>query len=224
MPTRPAFGIDEWYHCYNRGVDKRLVYQDSADYERFLLALFTSGGEKPVQTSNLKNKRLADVILDSSFDRGNAIVEIGAYCLMPNHFHLVLKEIDKGGIARFMQKLCTGYTMYFNTKYERTGALFAGTFKSKIVDDDLYLKRLVAYVHLNPAKLFDSAWKNGDGNVSQIKNELIRYRYSSLPDFLKLQRLEKHLLGMTVFELYEELPSLEEMITDAHEYYQEYRG
>jgi putative transposase len=85
-----------------------------------------------------------------SLERGDQLVRIGAYCLMPNHFHLLLTEQEEAGISSFMQKLSTGYTMYFNKRNERTGVLFQGKYKSKHADEDRYLKYLISYIHLNP--------------------------------------------------------------------------
>lgn len=221
MPTRNPFSIDEWYHCYNRGVDRRKTFEDIHDYERFSLGLFVGNSDMPVHISNLKSPRLRDVFKDESFERGEPLVEIGAYCLMPNHFHLLIREIMEGGIAKFMQKLCTGYTMYFNTKHERTGALFAGTFKSRHVPNDQYIKHLVSYIHLNPAKLFDPKWKMRKGNIKAIKQNLKEYSYSSLPDFLGTKRPEQSILGTSLFTLYETIPTLSEIVEDANAYYQE---
>lgn len=221
MANRDPFAIDEWYHCYNRGVDKRKIFGDTRDYERFLLGMFVGNGEIPVHISNLKNPQLREVLKDDSFDRGDPLVEIGAYCLMPNHFHLLIKETTEGGVARFMQKLCTGYTMYFNTKHERTGALLAGTFKSKHVSNDRYLKHLVSYIHLNPAELFDPEWEIGQGNSRMIKKNLENYRYSSLPDFFGQNRLESSIIGKSLFDLYEILPTLSEIVEEALAYHQE---
>ena len=218
MPTRSPFSIGEWYHCYNRGVDKRRIFESARDYERFLLTLFVANGDKPVHVSNLKESRLPQVLADKSIDRGNLIVDVGAYCLMPNHFHLVLQEITEGGIARFMQKLCTGYTMYFNTKRELAGALFAGSFKSKHVPDDRYLKHLIAYVHLNSAELFEPAWKKGRGNLKKIKGEIMKYPYSSLQEFLHYQS-ENKITGKELCSLYENGPSFSETVADAQAYY-----
>lgn len=221
MANRSPFEIGEWYHCYNRGVDKRCTFESSRDYERFQLGLYVGNSEIPVHLSNLKNSSLHSVLSDDAFDRGEPIVEVGAYSLMPNHFHFVLREITEGGIAHFMQKLCTGYTMYFNKKRERVGALFASTFKSKHAPDDRYLKHLVAYIHLNPAELFDSRWKNGEGNVKRIEQALKNYPYSSLPDLLGIQRPERKLLGDTLATLYETMPTLSEVVDNAHAYHQE---
>ncbi|MDO8624094.1 MAG: hypothetical protein Q7R54_01945 [bacterium] len=222
MPTRSPFGVGEWYHCYNRGVDKRRIFETISDYDRFLLSLYAGNSTTPIHVSNFSDRRLSSVLADDSIERDEPLVEIGAYCCMPNHFHLALKEIREGGIALFMQKVCTGYTMYFNKKNERTGALLAGTFKARHVKDDRYLKHLIAYIHLNPVELFETRWKDGKGNINKIKRELLRYRYSSLLDFVSNKdRLERHILGDSIFSLYETLPSLSETVADAKTYYEE---
>ena len=82
-------------------------------------------------------------------DRGETLVDIGIYCLVPNHFHLLIKEKTENGISEFVKKVATGYSMYFNKKYERTGSLFEGPFKAKRIDTDEYLKYIFSYIHLN---------------------------------------------------------------------------
>lgn len=220
MANREPFGVGEWYHCYNRGVDKRRVFSGRADYERLLLLIFIANASIPAHTFHLKNKKLSAILSDKSFQRGTPLVEIGAYSLMPNHFHFVLKEVREGGIALFMQKVFTGYTMYFNKKNERTGALFAGTFKSKHIADDNYLKRLVPYVHLNCVKLFDPRWKSGRGSSAAIEKRLKEYPYSSLPDFMGVERPERALLGNSIFELFDSPPNAREMLDEAKGYYE----
>lgn len=222
MAMRSPFGVDEWYHCYNRGVDKRIVFEDAGDYNRFLLLLYMGNSSTPLHLSNLKNRNIRAVLEDPSIERGESMVEIGAYSLMPNHFHLLLKEILEGGIAVFMQRIFTAYTMFFNKKYGRTGALFAGPFKSRHVADDRYLKQVVPYLHLNAAELFDLKWKDGRGNLEKIKKQLVKYPYSSLPDFLGHARPERKILGNSIFELFEKIPTLEEMVGDATDYYAEH--
>ncbi len=221
MAYRKPIALGEWYHCYNRGVDKRATFKDDADYDRLLLLLYLCNGSVPIHISNLKESNLQKILLDPSIDRGEQIVEIGSYALMPNHLHIVLKEITEGGITAFMQRVSTGFTMFFNKKYERTGPLFTGPFKSKHAHDDLYIKHLVAYVHLNPAKLFDPRWKEGAANPSTIKERLLEYQYSSLSDFLCKDRPERKILGDSIFELFDSTQTLDEIIADANAYYAE---
>jgi putative transposase len=222
MTMRSPFGIGEWYHCYNRGVDKRTVFEDAGDYNRFLILLYLGNGSVPLHLANLKNHNIRAVIENASIERGEQLVEIGAYALMPNHFHLALKEIIEGGITMFMQRIFTAFTMYFNKKYDRTGALFAGPFKSRYVGDDRYLKHLISYQHLNAAELFEPRWKEGIGNLKKIEKQLVEYPYSSLHDFLGQKRSERKILGDSIFELYDSIPTLAEIIEEARAYYVEY--
>ena len=139
-----------------------------------------------------QGRTLAEVV---KIKRGKELVNIGAYCLMPNHFHLLLQEKEDGGISRFMQKLLTGYTMYFNKRQDRTGALFQGKFQSRHVDEDNYLKYLVAYIHLNPVKLIDTKWKeNGISNRERAEKYLEEYSYSTYPEYTGKDRVEKAII------------------------------
>lgn len=220
MATRPPLAIGEWYHCYNRGVDKRRVFNSRADYERFLTLLYICNSENILRLSDQYDSSFEGILNSISLERGTALVDIGAYSLMPNHFHLLIKETREGGIALFMQKLSTGYTMYFNKKYERAGALFAGSFKSKHVPDDRYFKQVIAYVLLNPVELFEPRWKEGKGDVERVKSKLMQYEYSSLPDFIGEKRLQAKIVT-ELSEYYEHQPSLHTLVDQAHSYYQE---
>jgi putative transposase len=107
---------------------------------------------------------------------------------MPNHFHILCRETEEGGTATFMQKLCTGYSMYFNRKAERSGALFEGKFKSRHVDSDEYLRYLYAYIYLNPVKLVEgeSKWKErGITDLKKVTTFLSAYDNSSMPKTLR---------------------------------------
>jgi REP element-mobilizing transposase RayT len=136
----------EFYHVFNRGVDKRLLFNDDADRRRFLKLLYVSNSVTPINVRNILRNNSDPY----TFEREGTLVHIGAYCLMPNHFHLLLTPCVEHGVTLFMQKLGTGYSMYFNKRYNRTGTLFEGPFKSSWADSDVYLKYLYAYIHLNP--------------------------------------------------------------------------
>src|SRR3989344_2009952 len=120
-----AFAPGEFYHIYNRGTDKRNIFTSRADRDRFLALLYLANQDEPVDLK-LQGSTLLEIVERS----GMPLVEIAAYCLMPNHFHLLVRELEEGGISKFMQKLTTGYTMFFNKKYERSGSLFQGRFKA----------------------------------------------------------------------------------------------
>ncbi|MEX0917512.1 MAG: transposase [Candidatus Paceibacterota bacterium] len=221
MGRRTSFAVGEWYHCYNRGTEKRKIFSSRADYLRFWLLMYISNGTRPVHLSNLKEKSFESIGHKDPIDRGKPLVEVGAYCLMPNHIHFVVKEICEGGIARYMQKIFTGYTMYFNKKNERTGGLFESTYKAKHVGADRYLKHLVSYVHLNPAELFDSRWKDGHADKKTIETQLMQYPYSSVHEFMGAKRPEGVLVADTIFEMYESIPPFAEIIAEAQGYYEE---
>ena len=147
-----------YYHIYNRGIEKRKIFVKNHDYNKFI-----------------------QQIKHFNWNKSNSpLVEIVAYCLMPNHFHFIITPKVENGISLFMQKLGTGYTMYFNRKYERTGVLFQGPFKSIMVKDEGYLLHLTRYIHLNPVELIEPNWKEeGIKDWEKVNRFLERYRWSS---------------------------------------------
>lgn len=200
MPERKhRFTFGEYYHIYNRGNSKQTIFLDVNDHVRFQRMLFLANGSVSVRVNDVRDNKVAFY----SFDRGDALVAIGAYCLMPNHFHILLTPLVDGGVSLFMQKLTTGYSMYFNTRRERTGSLFEGKFKSKHVNDDVYLKYLFSYIHMNPLKLIDPHWKKQDfKKQNEIKNHLEQFPFSSLMDYLDYDRKEKVILSKDAFPHY----------------------
>jgi len=137
---------NEYYHIYNRGVDKREIFHDESDYQRFLKCIQEFNCENPI--GSLYEKYLREKKTEMEIE-SPPIVEIIAYCLNPNHFHLILKQIGGKGIEKFMQKIGIGYTMYFNQKYDRSGSLFQGKFKSTHIGSTSQLLRLSVYVNCN---------------------------------------------------------------------------
>jgi len=178
-----SFSVDEFYHIYNRGTEKRDIFLDKADYLRFLVLLYISNNVDVVHISNIINQG-ESLMKILNINKKDSLIDIGAYCLMPNHFHLLVKEKKEKGISKFMGKLATGYSMYFNKRYNRTGALFQGVFKSTHADNDEYLKYLFAYIHLNPVKLIEPEWKeSGIKNKNTASSFLNEYSYSSYFDY-----------------------------------------
>ncbi len=218
MATRDKMAVGEWYHCFTRGVDKRTVFEDTRDYERFLVHMYLGKGDRNIRISDLSDTRLLPVLANDSLERGGPLVEIGAYTLMPNHVHFLLKEIRDGGIAKFMQKIFTGYTMYFNNKYDRTGALFSGTFKSKNIVDDRYLKQVIPYILLNSAELFEPGWKTNITSLFTLEQSLLSYPYSSLPDFFGSDRPQSLITSHSLETYYDQKPTLFDMLKNAQEY------
>lgn len=206
------FAPNEYYHVYNRGIERRLIFMDSADYKRFIALIYIANNTEPVHI------QLQGRTLKSLLDRRRieTLVEIIAYCLMPNHFHLLVHEKETGGISKFMQKLSTGYTMYFNTRYERSGSLFQGKFKATHIEDDRYLRYLFSYIHLNPAKLIQSDWKEvGIKNMERVLAYLEEYPYSSFLDYKGTIRPENKILDIGIApEYFNSIPEMDAEIQE----------
>jgi putative transposase len=184
MQRKDTFAQGEFYHIYNRGTDKRIIFLNNFDHNRFILLLHVLNTNKNVKIRDLLRSNSFEELL--SIKNENPLVAIGAYCLMPNHFHLLLTPLIENGISKFMLKLQTSYSMYFNIKNKRNGSLFQGTFKSIRIKNDKNLKYIFSYIHLNPAKLKDKDWKNKKSkNFEIIKNFILNYSYSSLREYLK---------------------------------------
>lgn len=191
------FAPDEYYHIYNRGTDKRDIFTNTADYTRFVESLYLFNSEERIVLKMVSKKDRF------SYDRGETIVDIGAYCLMPNHFHLLIRARNDEGISSFMKKLQTAYSMYFNKKYRRSGSLFQGPFKAQNIKRDEYLKYLFSYIHLNPIKIIDPEWKyKGIRDLLEAKTYLNSYKHSSYPDYLVNGRKEAGVLNRAIFPDY----------------------
>jgi len=189
---------NEFYHVYNRGVDKRIIFTEPADYTRFVNLLYLCNASQPVDYRLIQNTH--DNVFE--FDRSDTLVSIGAYCLMPNHFHLLLTPKTETGVATFMNKLSTSYTMYFNRKHERSGSLFQGTYKAKHATSDEYLKYLYSYIHLNPIGSADDTESFVQAQFAAKYHTAATYQYSSLPDYLGASRPEADILSPMDFPEY----------------------
>jgi putative transposase len=174
-----SFVFGEYYHIYNRGNSKQKIFHDKQDYLYFIKLLYILNQEN--------NKQVRDQAhnLFIFHDDSKPLVSVGAYVLMPNHFHILITPTEEGNISKYMQKVCTGYVMYYNQKYKRTGSLFEGKFKSRHADSDTYLKYLFAYIHLNPVKIIDKKWKEKCiKNIQKTLDFLSTYEYSSYLDYV----------------------------------------
>ena len=206
MLRKDPFIIGEYYNLHNRGIDKRVIFKSKNDYERFLMLLYISNSndDKPLRLDNLINhshKNFDEIMV---LDRGQPLISIGAWCLMTNHFHILIRQEVDGGITKFMKKLGTGYSMFFNIKYQRSGALFGGLFKSKLIgNDDNYMRQLFAYIHLNSLDIEFPKWKDNLNNSSiEMRKFLESYRYSSYQDYIEIDRVEKNILNKENFPDY----------------------
>ncbi len=192
--SRPfSFSEGEYYHVFNRGVEKRQVFTNPNDKYRFQKLLYLCNGTNAVHLSTVRE--IFSGIPIYKIERGQPIIALGVYCIMSSHFHLLVRELTVNGISQFMQKLITAYTMYFNIRNQRTGSLFEGRFRARHAHNDEYLKYLYSYIHLNPVEHIEPAWKNkGIKNMRKVNNYLQNYQHSSFPDYLKIKRPESAIL------------------------------
>lgn len=160
-----------YYHIYNRGVDKRTIFQTDDDYfvfMRFLKEYLLPLGHPQLDLLSDINPRRAPI---NCFED----IDLIAYCLMPNHFHLLVKQKTKKGLEKFMRALATNYVMYFNRKYKRIGPLFQGRYKAALIDEDSYFTYISGYIHANPVELITR-----DGPLQKLED----YSFSSYPMYL----------------------------------------
>lgn len=169
MPSRHVirnFVENGYYHVFNRGVEKRNIFLDEQDYNMFLYYLYVY--LMPLEEVLVKYPLLPPRLQSKNL---NLELDLITYCLMPNHFHLLLRQETKDAIPRFMKQLTNAYTFYFNQKYERVGGLVQGRFKAIMIETDELLLHISRYIHLNPF-------------VSEVIKDLDKYKWSSYADYL----------------------------------------
>jgi putative transposase len=212
MPRRKVEFINgEIYHVIMRGVDRRQIFMDDEDRWRGIFGLyeFNNANSVTIREQREKRKQLKESIKQFSRDRDSGklprvpvsgenreifnsesdprkrLVDIFAFVFMQNHIHLLLRQRTHNGLSLFARKFGVGYAMYFNSKYERKGALFQGRFEAKIIGDDEYLKTIFLYIHTNPVSIINPGWKEtGIKNVKEAIDFLEKYRWSSYLDYL----------------------------------------
>lgn len=179
MPTnrKVVFANDEIYHVFNRGVEKRPTFMDKRELDRSLITLdFYRFANLPLKLSrflNLTESERSKFRQDlNTFEK---LVEVICYCLMPNHFHFLLKQKREGGISTFVANFTNSYTKYFNTRHERIGPLFQGLFKAVHIEGDEQFIHVSRYIHLNPVSSFLIE-----------PEELKSYEWSSFPEYMGL--------------------------------------
>lgn len=168
MPAKHSikeYDPDGYYHIYNRGVEKRTIFEDDQDYDVFLSNLRFYLSPPPLKGETPKSIPYPSQQLKNHSNK----VRLHAFCLMPNHFHLLLQQHDLDAMNFFMRSLSTKYSMYFNKKYDRVGSLFQGVYKAVRVATQEQFLYLTKYIHLNPLK---------------IVRKITEYPYSSLDNYL----------------------------------------
>ncbi len=163
---KESFVTGSYYHVYNRGVDKRDIFNNQKDVDRFLLSMNLFSYKTPTQSIQIALRDSVDV----GRLQDEKLVSFVMFCLNPNHFHFLLKQEVEGGISEFMKRLQGGYTKYFNEKNKRSGSLFQGKFKSSFAEKENYFELLCGYV----------MWNDKMHDIPQEKLSLV---YSSVNEY-----------------------------------------
>lgn len=193
---RENFVNGKIYHLYNRGADKCPIVHNDNDRFRFVHSLFEFNNSDSLCHFSRRSPQLVEVRLRPVGDEGKIqkreprkfLVDLIAFCLMDNHYHLMVRQRVDGGISKFVQKFSTGYTHYFNQRHERSGVLFQGKFKSVPVSDDSQFNFLPFYIHANPLDKKFKEWRNREiKDQKQAMKFLREYRWSSFPDYIGIK-------------------------------------
>lgn len=168
MPYRKEqFVNGEIYHLVLRGIDDNLIFKDINDYYRGIFSIYEFNTTKPITIQKRRKirARIKKTIRDSgrdpvsTSDERDKLVDILAFCFMPNHIHLLVKQLKDEGIVKFMNKLGAGYGGYYNRKYKRKGYVFQNRFSAVHIKDNNQLKIVFVYIHTNPTAFIESKWK-----------------------------------------------------------------
>ncbi|MCK4520854.1 transposase [Candidatus Parcubacteria bacterium] len=190
MPTRKhKLANNEIYHIIIRGVNDSEIFKDINDYYRAIFSIYEFN---TINSVDIRQKREQRALTKKNINQGRAfvdnrdlLVEILCFCFMPNHVHLLLKQIKDDGITKFMRKLGSGYASYFNKKYSRKGYLFQGRFFPVHIKTDEQLQVIFAYIHVNSISLIEPKWKEiGIQDIEKVISFLEDYKWSSYPDYI----------------------------------------
>lgn len=209
------------YHILNRGIDGRKLFLDSQDHVRFVHNLYEFNDISPALGSDRRNMSNANVGPRRSYIR-KRLVKIHGWCLMKDHYHLLISELIEGGLIKFMMKINVGYAKYYNERYGRHGHLFQEKTKKILIEHEAHFLYILHYIHLNPLDYLTGATKWRERDKSTIKNtvkaleHLNGYRWSSYLDYCNKKNfpsiLTKDLFG-EMFEDYQEV--IKEYLKDA---------
>lgn len=185
----------EHYHIFNRAINKQTIFHNFNDYVRFLfLIIYIQSPVKVLHISRIvkdlekyctgQSRALATGYEEKIIKK--RVVELVSFCIMPNHFHLMVKELEEGGMADYMQRVLTAYSKYYNTKYEKSGHVFQGPYRAVHVEDNEQLLHLSAYIHRNPRELSEWFRKEDKYPWSSYKDCIEKNRWGELlrPDIL----------------------------------------
>lgn len=200
MPYRTTPFINgEFYHLYNRGLEKQDIFTNQSDYSRFIESLFYYQIENPKPKFSTYK-----LIKTFPINTNKKIVEIVCFCLMPNHFHLLVKQSKDGGISEFMRRFIHSYTKYRNVKYKRQGPIFPAMFKTVRIESDEQLTHISRYIHLNPL-------------VAYLVKNLNYYPWSSYSNFIGLSE-NQFIAKDKILKFFSSPQAYEKFVLDQEDY------
>ncbi len=198
----------DFWHIINRGVDKRDIVADDHDRVRFIHDLYVFNDLNPTPNFILNDRQ-------DEHRKRDKLVDIHAFCLMLNHYHLLVSELVEGGISLFMQKLNMGYTKYFNERYERVGTLWQGKYRKILIERNVHFLYIPFYIHLNPLDYTHPDWRSGEiKNVASALESLSTYRWSSHLDYLGVKNFPSIIRSDEIGSLMGSRKEYERTITD----------
>lgn len=197
----------EFYHILNRGVDKRVVFKDTQDYSRFIQDIYLFNNEDdPVR--NISRMNYPEYVqhpmlhISKQGEPKTPLVKIHAWCLMPNHYHMLVTPLKEKSLPLFMKRLNMGYSKYFNEKYDRSGALWQGKYKKIHIRNYSHFLYIPHYIHANPLDLTHPEWRSGEvKNVNNMWNKLLKYKWSSLRDYIAIKNFPSILYKEDIKEI-----------------------
>lgn len=193
MPIkRPPLVNGEIYHIVLRAIEGFKLFRDNRDFLRMIHDLFEFNDENQTSSNyRMQEIRGSDVtrsvLVTSLKEKRKTLVDILAFCLIPNHIHLLVRQLKDGGISKFMRKIGAGYGGYYNKRYQRKGRLFDGRYRVVHIRTDNQLKIVFVYVHTNPIAILFHNWKEKgieEKELQKVIKFLEDYRWSSYPDYL----------------------------------------
>jgi len=203
--------VNQFYHVYNRGVEKRNIFLDDKDFLRGVHDFYefndanAAFNAKRYFSLNVRDLNVRDRISNNRKPR-ELLVDLMCWTLMPNHYHHFSRPRTKDGLSKFQQKFGIGLTGYFNLKYDRSGVLFQGKSKKVLVKDDIQAGHLVCYLHSNPLDLWKVNWKEKGLTDLEIQNALKflerEYRWSSHLDYLGIKNFPSLISNEFLFNFF----------------------
>jgi len=223
LSKKVPFVNGEIYHIFNRAIEGKDLFQDDSDRFRFVFSLYEMNDVNFVDMRQRTKQRQAHIAnthtkVEPSYVKREKLVELMVFTLMPNHYHLIVRQLAYNGISLFMKKLSNGYTGYFNEKYDRKGrgSLFQGRFKSVHVATDEQFLNLVRYIFTNPLELLNKRWKEeGVENLTEAENFLEnKHKWSSYLDCIGKKNFPSVTERTFLMEAFEGPENLKESIKD----------